>query len=281
VNLKEMLTRGYVKVAGRPSMQPVNKAAYHVALRGMGYNNGHELNRSGEEWFIRHVLRHRNPSYCLDIGANVGEYSMALLQHTHSMVYAFEPLPGAFLRLQAKANQLGRGRLQPINTAVGAHTGKNTINFGSDDSEHASLSTSVNDIDYVGKQNVNVAVVDITTLDDWSFLSGEDWRSPRISPIDFIKIDVEGYESQVLLGGLHTIRRFMPIIQIEMNLHQMMESQSLYSLWKILPHGYKVFQLLPSGMHEVDPRRPEPNTFCFGNFVFIPEGSWRTPSAKN
>ncbi len=69
---KEALARGYVAAFGVPRMQPVNHALYHLALRGMGYNNGWLLPQSGEQWFIRNVLAPSRPLWCLDVGANPG-----------------------------------------------------------------------------------------------------------------------------------------------------------------------------------------------------------------
>ena len=42
-------------------------------------------------------------------------------------------------------------------------------------------------------------------------------RSENVSNIDFIKIDVEGYELDVLVGGKETINKFKPTMLIEIN----------------------------------------------------------------
>jgi len=262
VSIKELATRAYVSAFGVPRMQKVNHALYHVALRGMGYNNGWQLPRSGEEWFIRHVLAPSHPRSCLDVGANAGEYTKALLRWTSAEVHAFEPLPGAFRAVEEIARTSG-GRVTVNNCAVGAEDGTATLHYGDDMSEHASLSTAVNAIDYVGASNTLEMEVKVTSIDSY-FARGE---GP--ATVDFIKIDTEGYEQEVLMGAQETVKEHAPrFIQIEMNLHQLMRGQSLWGLSQLLP-DYDVFQMVPRGMCKVDPKRPEANTFCFANFCFV------------
>ena len=62
----------------------------------------------------------------------------------------------------------------------------------------------------VGMAHVNCAVgqIAMSRLDD----EAADW-----SRLDFLKIDVEGYEVEVLNGGLETIKRFRPVMLIEVD----------------------------------------------------------------
>ena len=89
--------------------------------------------------------------------------------------------------------------------------------------------------------------------------------------IDFIKIDTEGFEYEVLKGSKNILNTHKPkFIQIEFNWHQLIKNQTLYNLselinfsdvFKILPHGNKL-------MH-IDPFRPENNIYHLSNYVFI------------
>ena len=87
--------------------------------------------------------------------------------------------------------------------------------------------------------------------------------------VDLIKIDTEGFESEVLRGGGETIRRCRPkFVQLEFNWHQLFRNTSLNSFSELLP-GYSVFQLLPDAWIERDPIDPLSNIFHFSNFVFV------------
>jgi len=263
--LYQGFAKGYVFAFGRPRGQAVNKVLFHLALRGQGFNNGWLLGPSGEGRFIKR-LAGDNPKVCVDVGANKGEYSAELLSTTNAKVIAFEPLPKAYESLAALSATYP-GRLTTVNCGVGDQKGDLVLHYGAADSEHASFSTEVNEIDYVGAGNVNTMTVPVVTLDDY-FADADPAEVPQI---DLIKIDTEGFEHEVLVGAAQTIAKYRPkYIQIEYNLHQLMRGHSLYSLSRLLP-DYVPHQILPygSGLMQVDPKRPEPNTFCFSNVVFI------------
>jgi FkbM family methyltransferase len=263
VNVKEPLARGYAFVFARDGKvaQAVNHTLYHLALRGMGYNNGWQPERSGEEWFVRSVLAPRHPRVCLDVGANVGEYSRLLLQYTSARVVAVEPLIEAYHRLEGIART--QPRLVPVNRALGNERTTAELHFGDPTTEHASLAPDVDRIAYVGGGNTRTVTVQVDTLDQLlEELEG-------IDAVDFIKIDVEGFEHEVLLGARRTIETYRPsFVQIEWNLHQLMRGHTLLQFRDLLG-DYDAYQLLPHGMRLVDAERPEANTFCYGNFVFV------------
>jgi FkbM family methyltransferase len=265
VKTRERLARAYVAAFGWPRMQPVNQAMYQLALRGMGYNNGWQLPKSGEQWFIRHVLAPTRPRLCIDVGANKGEYTAALLRWTTAQVHAFEPLPLAFQSLQRVAER-SPGRVVVNNSAVGASTEPALIHYGDGDSELASLSAEVSNIAFVGAANTNVMEVQVTTLDE--HFADLVRRGP--GSVDFIKVDTEGFEFEVLQGAREVVAECRPrFVQIEMNLHQLVRRHTLYSLHELIGDAYDIFQLLPHGMHRVDATRPESNTFSYSNFVFV------------
>jgi hypothetical protein len=140
------------------------------------------------------------------------------------------------------------------------------IHYGEGDSELASLASEVNNIAFVGEANTNVMEVQVTTLDE--YFADLVKRGP--GTLDFVKVDTEGYEFEVLQGAREVITSCRPrFVQIEMNLHQLVRRHTLYSLHDLMGDSYDVFQLVPHGMHQVDATRPEPNTFSYSNFVFV------------
>lgn len=130
---------------------------------------------------------------CLDIGANIGCISQALL-HEGFVVEAFEPQPELFELLEYNA----RGGIVH-NTACGNEAGWATMpkvyysskgNFGG----LGLFETSIH-----GDYRVPVLTIDSLNYDD----------------VGFIKIDVEGYEYEVITGAAETIRRCRPILYVE------------------------------------------------------------------
>ena len=266
----------YVRVLGRPALQKLNLRLLQTTLRARGYNNLADHRQSGEEWFIRHLARLR-PRLCLDVGANVGQYSAKLLAVTDAEVWAFEPMPRSFRRL-AELGERWRGRFHALECAVGATDGEARIRYGAEDSQLASLAEHVGEVDYVGRSNVNEAWVRVRRLDGL-VASGDLPIAGR--EIDLLKIDTEGYELEVLAGASDTLANLRPkFVQLEFNWHQLFCGQSLWRFSTLLP-GYRPYQLLPNGTgwHAVDPRASVANVYCFANFVFVRDDVALEPGA--
>ena len=255
----------YTFIFSRPSTQVLNDVILQLALRGRGYNNCCDLKSTGEAIFIE-VLAKSNPSLCIDIGANNGDYSEVLLNKTNAKVIAFEPLPKAFETL-SKLNQSFPNRFEAINVGIGSKEETLDLYYGSEDSELASFSAEVKQIDYVSALNTNVMKVPVITLDSYykKHIEG------NFDSLDFLKIDTEGFEYEVLVGAKQTISELKPkFIQIEYNWHQLFRTQTLKKLSELMP-GYSAYQLLPygSGLIKRDINRPESNIYHYSNFIFV------------
>jgi Methyltransferase FkbM domain len=87
-------------------------------------------------------------------------------------------------------------------------------------------------------------IVDMTTLDD--FCSGA-----KIDNIDFLKIDVEGGEFDVLLGAQEMIaRRSIAIIHFEFNSMNIFTKHFLRDFDALLP-GYRLYRVCPTTLLEL------------------------------
>jgi FkbM family methyltransferase len=135
----------------------------------------------------------------LDVGANVGAYSILLGQWAgpSGKVFAFEPAPEVFegLARHVALNGLA-GRVEPIRSAVGAEVGTARLLIAGTGGESRLV------IPTPGTPGTDVgAMIDVrvTTIDAFCAERG-------LSP-DFIKVDVEGFELSVLQGARDTIRR--------------------------------------------------------------------------
>ncbi len=255
----------YVFLFGRPSAQRANNAILQLAFKARGYNNCCDPKSTGEAKFIQ-IFSRFNPRLCVDIGANVGDYSRYLLTHTSARVIAFEPLPKAFQKLST-LKQLFPNRIDAVNVGVGAQAATLELHYGDEDSELATFSAEVNQVHYVGAHNVNTMMVPVITLDEYrnQHLNADN------SPIDLLKIDAEGFEYEILLGAQATITAHPPkFIQIEYNWHQLFRAQTLKKLSEMMP-AYSAYQLLPhgSGMVKRDLNRPDSNIFHYANFIFV------------
>lgn len=130
----------------------------------------------------------------VDVGANIGYYSLyaSRLVGSSGAVLAYEPLPDAFAELARNAPP----NVTVRRVAVGSRSG--TIEFGVRD--EADMSS----FDIQGASSV--LQVPLTTLDE---------ALAELTRLDLLKIDVEGYEMEVLEGADTTIRRLRPTICFE------------------------------------------------------------------
>ena len=131
-------------------------------------------------------------SLCFDIGANVGN-RVAAFRRAGFRVVAIEPQPACFAALQASF--VGDHAVTLINKAVGSHHGRATMML-SDDHIYSTLSPEFVDLANrsarFGEAKWNDSIeVDVVTLDQLIAEHGQ----PA-----FIKIDVEGFELEVVRG---------------------------------------------------------------------------------
>ena len=146
-----------------------------------------------------------------DIGANIGAHTMGIAQSVgpQGRVFAFEPADFAFEKLR---------RNLALNPALAAHTFPQQTLLASSSSGRSEpqiyaswpLKNSGTVHPKHRGQLVSTARANVDTLD--SFVARN-----KIPHLDLIKIDVDGHELPVLQGASETLRRFRPILVMEMS----------------------------------------------------------------
>ncbi len=167
-----------------------------VGATGNFYCGLHEFEDMG---FVLHFLR--RDDLFLDIGANVGTYTVLAAGVTGSSVMAFEPIPTTHARLLSnlQVNSLNAS-VVALNIGLGAESGY--LVFSADlDSENHVLQTGM-------QIEGEITRVNVDSLDN--VLGG---RMPTM-----IKIDVEGFETEVIRGGALTFNSpSLMAVLIELN----------------------------------------------------------------
>jgi FkbM family methyltransferase len=141
----------------------------------------------------------------IDVGANVGIFSRYLCAH-FAKVVAVEPIP--YLADRLKRSHLRNCEVLTI--ALGSTSGPVTIRIPTDASgnEMPALSTlsSSNSLDFINKASVVDRIVQCELLDSVVL---------KLNNLAFIKIDVEGFEGEVLKGATTLLAKQRPLIQLE------------------------------------------------------------------
>ena len=148
----------------------------------------------------------------LDIGGHVGYHSVAYCGYNpKAKIKCYEPQSQVFELLKKNLDRNGfSDRVEPFNVAVGDKVRKTSllghVTDGSNSGINVEFGTS-NTFNLGGRQlGVGVENIDMITID-----------SLELDALDYIKIDVEGAETLVLMGGEYTIKKFKPIICFEFN----------------------------------------------------------------
>jgi FkbM family methyltransferase len=170
--------------------------------------------REWGNWDKRVYLSFVRPgNVALDIGANVGAHTVFLshLVRKSGRVLAFEPLPPNIAALDETIGRRARyANITVMPTAVGNPSPDEksvTIKIPGNDLTQASLERQSAG-SWAKNTTVREVTVPLTKLD-----SNEDVQSLR--NIDFVKIDVEGGELNVLRGAASTISRHRPFVYCE------------------------------------------------------------------
>ncbi len=141
-----------------------------------------------------------NGSIFVDIGMNIGYETLwgSKLVGETGRVVSFEPL--YFLVEQVKESLAVNNfkNVKIVNKALGTKEDKLKIFLTSED---AGLSSLVNSENSTREENIDVSTLNKELKD--------------LTSLDLIKIDVEGYEYEVLLGGNEIITKFLPTIIFE------------------------------------------------------------------
>lgn len=157
-----------------------------------------------QPYLLSRLARHCECDTFLDVGANIGLYSMLFAASNEDMsVHAYEPSPTTFEELKHNIALNGLVRIQANRVAVSDRPGK--VDFGvvhELSGANSVVDTSIHRSDTFTKH----LKVDAVRLDDQLDFTGR-----RIC----VKIDVEGHELCVLNGMRRLLHSNQVIIQVE------------------------------------------------------------------
>lgn len=139
----------------------------------------------------------------IDIGANVGYFSLfALTKNLKAKVYSYEPMPNNFELLSKYKRENPKCNFNPFNLAVGSTVGSITLNYNASDS----FTTSASILSLEGENDQ--IVVKTTTL-------SEIVKENKLTQIDFLKLDCEGSEYDILYNSDKSILALIKTMAIE------------------------------------------------------------------
>lgn len=185
---------------------------------------------------VRSVLREilRGDMVVLDVGANIGAHALpmaAILAKGGGRVLAFEPTAYAFNKL---AHNLALNHLPNLTIeklALSDKAGAVRCQVSS-----PCLRASWN-MKYRDSNRKIEEDIPTTTLD-------ERVQAHGLERVDFIKMDTDGFELRILTGAEETLRRFRPVMLVEIGRALGRVGDRIEDLCELLEgHGYKLHDL--------------------------------------
>jgi FkbM family methyltransferase len=187
---------------------------------------------SEEQCFIKYFLR-RNDVF-IDVGSNIGLFSLlaAKIVGKNGKVFSFEPTPETFRWLQHNIFINGIKNISSINIALSNYSGEQEFNISHEGFD------AWNSFGIPSAGNV-IEKIHVTTVTFDDFICQN-----NLERIDLIKIDVEGWEINVLKGGQNYFNKSTSAaLLIEFTDSNLIgagfSSKELYNL--LLSFGYQLF----------------------------------------
>lgn len=204
-------------------------------------------------WFHQLSLR-----AVIDVGANEGQFSRtarALLPEAN--ILAFEPIPECYQRVKTRFAR--DARFLVINSALGSEKGRAELTVASGDTGASSL-LAVSDTQaryFPHTLNSRSITVDIDTLD--AVVATSDLPGPYL-----LKIDVQGFEYEVLQGGMNTLANAAMVV-LEASYERFYQGQKLFSdVYELLKSKGFVLSDTFNMMYAPDTGAP-----LQGDFIFL------------
>jgi len=151
------------------------------------------------EIYNQHGITVEENDIVLDIGGHIGVFNVYAAQKAkNGKVYSFEPFSKNFerLKMHAQMNQLSNVKL--INKAVAAQTGKQTLNLSPDNN------TGGHSL-HLKTESDNKVEIETISLADF-------YQQEGITKVDFLKLDCEGAEFEIVQNNKELISQVERII---------------------------------------------------------------------
>jgi FkbM family methyltransferase len=195
---------------------------------------------SPEAALVKMLSQHRIDTV-LDVGANEGQYALLLRElGFRGRIISFEPLATAYQGLQLSAAKDPLWTIAP-RMAIGYRDGQISLNVASNSVSSSvlpilgNLERAAPDVTYVGSEVVPIIRLDCAA-------------SERLSDAQniFLKVDVQGYELEVLQGAEELLPRIVGA-QLELSFVPLYEGQTLFRplIDFMLHRGFSIWGIMP------------------------------------
>jgi FkbM family methyltransferase len=230
-------------ILGNKLFQPFFEFLFKVSVKGMNLDRGHIPNFSGEKFvfkFLKQQIK-SNRYVVFDVGANTGQYAKITLDSfdDNLELHSFEPQPHAYNQLIKVSDSKSFNTHQ---LAVGKEKGELELFFNREGSVYASMYPS--SYDFINISLSKSIKVPVVTLDEFC-------KENNIDKIHLLKIDVDGFEMEVLNGAKALLSSGkVEMIQFEFGIASIKARIFMEDFFHLLK-DYRIYRILQNGIREI------------------------------
>jgi FkbM family methyltransferase len=237
-----------------------------LVLYLQNYGLSGECDSSGEVNALKKASEQLNKKtniLVFDIGANIGKYAtnFTKLLTTKYTIHCFEPSPNTFKIL--KENTKHDANIIPHCLGMGNEETESILFSNDLTNTHSSLlqrDMSHWDESYNLK---NKETVSITTLDNFC-------SKHTIDFIDFMKIDIEGYEWNFFKGAKGTLdAKKIGMIQFELGVGAVDGKYFFKDVFYLLNKNYRIYRITKNNLYEITKYKEQYEIFLTTNYLAI------------
>lgn len=145
-----------------------------------------------DAFYTRYGVPIRDGWKIIDVGAGIGDFSIyAVYANPNAVVYAYEPFPESYQLLVRNINVNGFENILPVNSAVWRHDG--ILQLDTKSGEPLQVMSKSTDASNEGQSAGEISVQAISL--------GKVFDDHEIDKLDLLKLDCEGAEYEILMGG--------------------------------------------------------------------------------
>lgn len=172
----------------------------------------------------------KEDSIIVDVGANVGRFTLPFASKARNgKVLSFEPDATSFSNLEKNCKLNSFDNITLVNKGLGSKNA--SFQLFVVNKNNPGMNRILND----GSSHDSCSEIEVVKLDDYL-------NQLNLDKVDVIKIDVEGFENEVIEGAREVIVKYKPLLFVEMSNENLKEHGSSFELLvkKIEELGYKI-----------------------------------------
>lgn len=238
--MKYYLLKLFGQLFGRKLFFDLGVIMQHLAHRMMGIGNYENERLSGEEFAVKvakKLFKGRKLVF-FDVGAGENSENTILInKYFHNATsFLFEPMPHTFEKLKAKFKK--NKHINCVNIGLSNKRGKLELwDYRGKQTQHAT--TNKEQLLAITKE-IEKTEINVTTLDFYT-------KQKKINVINFLKIDTEGGELNVLKGCLDNLKK-IDFVQFEFNSMNAYSNVRFKDFFDLLNDTFDIYRLYQDGL---------------------------------